>query len=101
MSETRAIRLAGTEYAVRPLTLRQLRLVLPAFARAASVTSGEGVDAAIDILAAALSLDHPEVTRDALLDVEVSPRELADAVGAVAQLSGLVPTGEARSESVP
>jgi len=100
MSEIRSIRLAGADYPIRPLTLRQLRLVLPAFARAANVASDAGVDAAIDILAAALSRDHPTLTRDALLEIEVSPRELADAVATVAQVSGLVQPGEARPESV-
>jgi predicted transcriptional regulator len=99
--EGATIRLGGMDFAVRPLTLRQLRTVLPAFARAGAVGAEDGVDAAIDILAAALSRDHPEITRDALLDTEASVRELAEAVTTVARLSGLVAPGEAVAGSVP
>ncbi len=100
MTEPAIIRLGGIGYAVRPLTLRQLRSVLPAFARAGAIGAEDGVDAAIEILAAALSRDHPEVTRDALLDIEASVQELAVAVTVVAQLSGLVSPGEAPAGSV-
>lgn len=100
MSDITIIRLGGAEFAIRPLTLRQLRSVLPAFARAAAITAEDGIDAAIEILAAALSRDHPEMSRDALLEIEASVEELAQAVGAVATLSGLVPSGEAPAGSV-
>ena len=98
--EGATIRLGGVEYAVRPLTLRQLRSVLPAFARAGAIGTEHGVDAATEILAAALSRDHPEMTRDALLDTEVSVQDLAAAVTTVAKLSGLVSPGEAGAGSV-
>jgi hypothetical protein len=100
MSETTTIRLGGAEFAVRPLTLRQLRTVLPAVARAARFTEEQGLDAAIDIVAAALARDRPELTREALLDMEVTPQELAAAVGAIAAASGLVPRGEAQAGSI-
>ncbi len=100
-TEGATIRLGGADYAVRPLTLRQLRSVLPAFARAGAIGAEDGVDAAIEILAAALSRDHPDVTRDRLLDTEASVQELAAAVTTVARLSGLVPPGEAGAGSVP
>ncbi len=95
------IRLGGADFAIRPLTLRQLRSVLPAFARAGATGAEDGVDAAVEIIAAALSRDHPEMTREALLDTQASVRELAEAVTAVARLSGLVAVGEAQAGSVP
>ena len=85
-----AITLAGRSFTLRPLTLGQLRVVLPAFARAAGLQREEAIDAAIDILAAALSRDAPEITRATLLDWEMRPAELIAAVDAIARLSGLV-----------
>ena len=89
------ITLAGRRFHLRPLTLGQLRVVLPAFARAAGLAREEAVDAAIDILAAALSRDTPEMTRATLLEVEMLPAELIGAVDAIAKLSGLVAQGDA------
>ncbi|MGH6799144.1 MAG: hypothetical protein ACREDI_12270 [Roseiarcus sp.] len=92
-----AIALGGRNFTVRPLTLRQLRTILPAFGRAAQLTAEAGVDAAIDIIASALARDHAALTRDALLDMEVMPSELAGAIGVIAKLSGLVEPGEAQA----
>lgn len=96
------ITLGARDYAIRPLTLGQLRVVLPAFAHAAKLGAADGIDAAVDILAAALARDHASLTRDALLDLEATPHELASAVARIAELSGLVPkdgaTGEARAD---
>ena len=84
------IALGGRRFALRPLTLGQLRRVLPAFARAAGLANEAAIDAAIDIIAAALERDHPAMTRDVLLDIELRPVELIAAVDAIARLSGLV-----------
>jgi hypothetical protein len=88
-----AIILGGRTYTLRPLTLGQLRIILPAFARAAALGNRDSVDAAIDIIAAALSRDAPEMTRAVLLESEILPAELIRAVDAVARLSGLVQEG--------
>jgi hypothetical protein len=98
------ITIAGQRFTLRPLTLGQLRVVLPAFARAAGLANEDAIDAAIDILAAALSRDAPEMSRAALLAAEVLPSELIAAVDAIARLSGLVqqgdpPTGEASASA--
>jgi hypothetical protein len=88
-----AIILGGRTYKLRPLTLGQLRVILPAFARAAALGQEDSVDAAIDILEAALSRDAPEMTRAVLLDAEIFAAELIGAVDAIARLSGLVQEG--------
>ncbi len=98
------VTLGGRAFTLRPLTLGQLRTILPAFVRAANLADAESIDAAIDILAAALSRDAPEMTRDALLGTEILPAELIAAVDAVARLSGLVasegtPSGEEKAGS--
>lgn len=84
------IALGGRRFALRPLTLGQLRRVLPAFARAAGLANEEAIDAAIDVLAAALERDHAAMTRELLLNIELLPAELISAVDAIARLSGLV-----------
>jgi len=101
VTNTTTITLGGRDYAIRPLTLGQLRVVLPAFARAATLGAADGVDAAIDILAAALARDHRDLTREALLEVEATPHELAAAVVRIAALSGLVPKEGAPGEGLP
>ncbi len=95
MTDPITIALGGRTFLVRPLTLRQLRNILPAFARAADFSDERGFDGALDIIAAAVSRDAPDVTRDGLLDLEASPAELAGALAAIARLSGLVSQGEA------
>jgi hypothetical protein len=92
------ITLGGRDYAIRPLTLGQLRVVLPTFARAAKLSAADGIDAAVDILAAALARDHAALNRDALLELEMLPAELAAAVAQIAALSGLVPKDGAPGE---
>ncbi len=88
------LKIAGREFSLRPLTLGQLRTVLPAFSRAAGLAKEEAIDAAIDILVSALSRDTPDITRAVLLDTEMLPAELIMAVDTVARLSGLVPQGD-------
>ena len=99
MSDGAVITLAGRTFTLRPLTLRQLRVVLPAFTRAAGLADEAAIDSAIDILAAALGRDHAEMTREALLEMEILPRELAAAMAVIAQVSGLVAEGEAGAGS--
>ena len=93
------ITIARRVFALRPLTLGQLRVVLPAFARAAGLAKEEAIDAAIDILVAALSRDTPDITRAVLLEMEMLPAELILAIDAIARLSGLVPQGDAPGEA--
>lgn len=48
--------------------------------------------------AAALARDHRDLTREALLDLEATPHELAAAVAQIAEPSGLVPKDGAAGE---
>ena len=96
------ITLAGVEYSIRPLTLGQLRIILPAFAKAGALGQEGSMDAAIDIIVAALARDHGEITRALLLDTEMMPHELTAAVGEIARISGLIkPAGDAAGEAEP
>ena len=98
MTGDETIVLGGRAFALRPLTLRQLRTILPAFARAGE-GGQEAVDASADILHAALLRAHPELSREDVLDLEMTVPEMNEAVAAIARISGLVPLGEAGAGS--
>ncbi len=100
------IKLAGKEYTVRQLTLRQGRAlgigVLRESPTSPDTAFSASVDQSIDILAVALSRDHPEMTADALLDLEIDVREAREAADRVLVFAGYIkpasegaPSGEA------
>ncbi|HXE17655.1 MAG TPA: hypothetical protein VN632_10525 [Stellaceae bacterium] len=103
MAETASVTLGGRRYEIRALTFRQLRDIEEALGRALQSGARTRIDfdAAIDILAAALSRSHAAMTRDALLDLEGTKNEIVAATRAVLQLSGYVdevsPPGEAHA----
>jgi hypothetical protein len=74
---------------VRPLTIGQFREIYPAVFKGAGLASEEGYDQAIRCIAVALRRDHPEMTFDALLDLETDIDELSRAFIAIMRLSGL------------
>jgi len=102
MAEAITITLGGREFTVRPLTFRQLRDVEEALGKAAKAGPLTRIDfdAAIDILVAAVSRAHPELTRDAILDFEGAKPEITAATNAILRLSGYVKeTGAAPGEA--
>jgi hypothetical protein len=98
-----SIRLAGQDYPVKPLVVKQLRVVLPALmrlrsARLDSITQ-EQFDDLVEIAFQAVSSSQPQLTRDAFTDLPVRAMELMAAIPVVATQSGMVgeesPPGEA------
>jgi len=92
MSDT--VTLGGREFRVRPLKLGQLRHLLDALEQMAGKSAGALVEAAAGVVAAGLAPAHPEITTDALLDLEARLDELNAAVAAILEEAGLRP-GEA------
>lgn len=85
------ITLAGTEYTVRPLTLRQARAVGIGVMKFNSDEAFTGsIDQAIGVLSAALSRDYPEMNEQKLLDSEIDFREARAAADQVLEFSGFV-----------
>lgn len=97
--------LAGRTYAIRRLTLGQLRRVRPLFLRAGLLTrigpdnkpffptpeaAEEAFGISIDILFETLRRDHG-MTREQIADLEASEEELDTAITTIARTSGLVP----------
>jgi hypothetical protein len=98
MSDT--VTLGGREFRVRPLKLGQLRHLLDALEQMAGKSAGALVEAAAGVVAAGLAPAHPEITTDALLDLEARLDELNEAVAAILEEAGLRP-GEARPVARP
>jgi hypothetical protein len=88
---TEIIRLGGREFALRPLTLGQLRHLLDALDAMAGASGGGLIDAAAKLVAAGLAAAHPELTVEAMLDCTASLSELNAAVAAILQMAGLHP----------
>ena len=93
MTET-VLRLAGREFALRPLTLGQIRDVLEVVAELPGKAGGALVEAAARIVHAGLSRGDPSLTLEAVMAMEAGLDEVNAAVAAILQAAGLAPTGE-------
>jgi hypothetical protein len=95
------VALGGRDFAIRPLTLRQLRDLGVALATMQEPPAGAAereklaYDRMVEGLAIALRRDAPEMTADAIYDLEATLPELRAAWTALLAHSGLVPAGEA------
>jgi hypothetical protein len=93
MDSCATIRLAGRDYAVRTLTFRDLRNVLPLFpaalqwarCRLDDLSVVEGLDAAVGIIAVATGRSSEDV-----LDIPCNVIDVALAIIKVAEISGLI-----------
>lgn len=89
------IKLGGKEFDIRPLKLGQLRGLLDALDEMGGKSGGGLIDAAAKVLVAGLAPGCPDLTVDAVLDLEATIDELNRAVAAVLKVAGLSPSGEA------
>jgi hypothetical protein len=86
---TETIVLGGLLLEVRPLRLGQLRHVLDALEDMAGQSGGGLIETAVRIVAAGLTLSHPELTVEKVLELEAGIEELNEAVAAVLRAAGL------------
>ncbi len=107
------VTLAGREWFVPMLAMRQARIVVPALMRLMpvlqSLQSGvaEGAaqlsetdyDAILDVVYAALTRAYPRLTRDAFLDLPASTPELIAALAVVTRQTGFFKPEEAHTPS--
>jgi len=98
---TETISLGGRHFELRPLKLGQLRHLLDALEQMSGAAGGGLIAAAAKLVAAGLAPAHPDLTAEALLDLEAGVDDLNAAVAAVLRTAGLRPlenaAGEARS----
>jgi len=89
---TPTITLGGRRFAVEPFTFDQLRRILPAFAQLKNGLAEGGLDAARDIIAAALA---GQIGEAELAQLRTSIAEILAAIPVIAEVSGLASVGEA------
>jgi hypothetical protein len=93
--------LGGRRFDVRPLKLGQLRHVLDALDGMTGKSGGGLIEAAARIIAAGLAPLHPDLTPDAVLDLEATVDELNTAVAAILRVAGLRPADDPAGEASP
>lgn len=100
------ITLAGTEYEVRPLTLRQIRDIAASTSAALDEVkdrkSGTKLnwDRQVEVVSTALSRDYPDVTPEFILELAIDYREIFKANDAILEFSGLLTKEKAPGEAV-
>ena len=99
MTETTT--LGGRRFEIRPLKLGQLRHLLDALDDMAGKSGGALIEAAAKVVTAGLAPAQPDLTADAVLDLEASLEELNAAVAAVLRIAGLTPVENAPVENAP
>jgi hypothetical protein len=96
MIEGVALRMGGREWIVPPLTLGQMRRLLPRIARLKDFGAEMGeaeIDVIIDLVAAALSRNYPGLTPDKVAEL-VDLGNAREVMQAILTGSGLTPAGE-------
>ena len=92
--ETLTIKLAGSEYKIQPLTVGQLQDLHIGVARGVPQDVEEGVkqfwSKNIDMIAIALELEHPEITREVLSKMRLgSVKAVNETVSKILVFAGL------------
>jgi hypothetical protein len=95
------VQFGGREFAIRPLTLGQLRQLLDVIADLPGKSGGALIDAAAQIIGAALTRCEPGLDSEAVLAMEASLDEINGAVAAILRLAGLAPQEVKPGEAAP
>jgi hypothetical protein len=98
MSEN--VTLGGRSFEIRPLKLGQLRHLLDALEGMTGKSGGALIEAAATVVASGLAPAHPDLTLDAMLDLEATIEELNRAVAAILRIAGLHPMENAQGQNV-
>jgi hypothetical protein len=91
MSDTISVTLAGKEYQIRKLTLNQSRKLRIGTKRLQGITEDNMDDFelyAIDVISTALTRAHPDMTAEAILELETTTAEILQVYGAVMEFAG-------------
>lgn len=88
------IHLGGREFPIEPLRLGQLRALLDALDDLSGKTGGAIVDAAARVIQAGLVRGMPELTLDAVLELEATMDEVTAAVAVILGVAGLSRQGD-------
>ena len=98
MGET--VTLGGRHFEAHPLKLGQLRHLLDAIEGMTGKSGGALIEAAATVVASGLAPAHPDLTVDAMLDLEATLEELNAAVAAILRIAGLHPMKDPREANI-
>jgi hypothetical protein len=98
---THKITLGGRDFAIEPLKLGQLRALLDALDDLSGKTGGAVIDAAARVIQAGLARAMPELTLDAVLELEATMDEVTAAVSVILKIAGLNRPGGADPGAIP
>jgi hypothetical protein len=88
MTETK-ITLGGRDFAIEPLKLGQLRTLLDALDDLSGKSGAAVIDAAARVIQAGLSRSMPDLSLDAVLELEATMDEVTEAVTVILRVAGL------------
>jgi hypothetical protein len=105
MTETK-ITLGGRDFTIEPLKLGQLRGLLDALDDLSGKTGGAVIDAAARVIQAGLVRTRPDLSLDAVLELDATMDEVTAAVAVILTVAGLrrpedTRRGEARPVASP
>jgi hypothetical protein len=96
MSEARdapTIRLAGKDWPIPELAIRQIRIIVPAMVKLRvldiATISTEQMDSLFEVVLAAIRRAHPEIEREAFFDWPISLSELLAALPVIVTQAGI------------
>ena len=93
------IRLAGQDYPIRPLAIRQMRVVIPAMVRLKGLRIEAITEAQIgDLVSIVYQAVYPaqdKLTREDFSGLPISPLELMQSLPVIAQQTGMAPKKDA------
>jgi hypothetical protein len=108
MADTLTISLGGKSFEIHRLTLRQMRDLQICSANTINVPKDDlaariafSYQSDVEIVRAGLSRSQPDITAEAILDMESTREELGDASIAILRFSGLLPPGEDQAPAIP
>ena len=96
---TESVSLGGRRFEARPLKLGQLRHLLDALEGMTGKSGGALIEAAATVVTAGLAPAQPDLTADAVLDLEATIEELNAAVAAILRIAGLHPADSSQGEN--
>jgi hypothetical protein len=103
MPDEITIKLGAKDYKIRRLTLRQARALGIGVVKDSTTKTSEdifvgSVDQSVSTIAMALARDHPEITEAAILDMELSVREVRNAADEILIFAGYLKRAEPPAE---
>lgn len=91
---TPTMKLAGKEWPVPPLAIKQLRIIVPASTVIGELRKGQGVsktqmDAILNVVHTALTRAHPGFPVDEFEEMDITLPELMEAVPTILEATGM------------